>query len=76
MYHGIKDYNPDKDHRIWVEMEEGDTVFFHPVLVHGSGSNKTDGFRKVFIKVLNINVKLHELSSLRKKINIGSCLIE
>lgn len=46
MYHGIKDYNPDKDHRIWVEMEEGDTVFFHPVLVHGSGSNKTDGFRK------------------------------
>jgi len=27
-------------------MEKGDTVFFHPILVHGSGINKTKGFRK------------------------------
>lgn len=46
MYHGIKNYNPEADSRVWVEMEEGDTVFFHPILIHGSGSNKTDGFRK------------------------------
>jgi len=46
MYHGIVDYNPDRDERIWVEMEEGDTVFFHPLLIHGSGANRTDGFRK------------------------------
>jgi phytanoyl-CoA hydroxylase len=46
MYHGIKNYDPEKDHRIWAEMEEGDTIFFHPILIHGSGSNKTDGFRK------------------------------
>jgi phytanoyl-CoA hydroxylase len=46
LYHGIKNYNPDKDHRIWAEMDEGDTIFFHPILVHGSGTNKTDGFRK------------------------------
>jgi len=24
-----------------VRMEKGDTVFFHPILVHGSGINKT-----------------------------------
>ncbi|KAF5283616.1 hypothetical protein FQR65_LT13822 [Abscondita terminalis] len=27
-------------------MEKGDTVFFHPVLLHGSGHNITKGFRK------------------------------
>nr|CAD7580797.1 unnamed protein product [Timema californicum] len=27
-------------------MEKGDTVFFHPKLVHGSGVNRTKGFRK------------------------------
>lgn len=27
-------------------MEKGDTVFFHPILIHGSGINKTKGFRK------------------------------
>lgn len=24
----------------------GDTVFFHPILIHGSGANRTNGFRK------------------------------
>jgi phytanoyl-CoA hydroxylase len=24
----------------------GDTVFFHPLLIHGSGMNRTNGFRK------------------------------
>ena len=27
-------------------MQAGDTVFFHPLLIHGSGANRTDGFRK------------------------------
>jgi phytanoyl-CoA hydroxylase len=27
-------------------MEKGDTVFFHPILIHGSGANRTNGFRK------------------------------
>lgn len=48
MYHGIMDY--DLSHRknaTYLEMEAGDTVFFHPILIHGSGSNKTTGFRKV-----------------------------
>ncbi len=25
----------------------GDTVFFHPLLIHGSGTNRSPGFRKV-----------------------------
>jgi len=32
--------------RIHLEMEPGDTVFFHPVLLHGSGRNRTQGFRR------------------------------
>ncbi|KAK7823892.1 hypothetical protein U0070_020563 [Myodes glareolus] len=45
MYHGILDYKQDNN-RVYVEMEKGDTVFFHPLLIHGSGRNKTQGFRK------------------------------
>ena len=30
-------------------MKKGDIVFFHPLLIHGSGENKSKGFRKVRI---------------------------
>ena len=46
MYHGIRDYDPSLK-RVHLEMEAGDTVFFHPLLIHGSGMNRTTGFRKV-----------------------------
>ena len=46
-YHGItgisSDNLPKYEH---LEMEAGDTVFFHPLLWHGSGRNKTTGYRK------------------------------
>ncbi|XP_062928858.1 phytanoyl-CoA dioxygenase, peroxisomal [Mobula hypostoma] len=45
MYHGIHDYDPSHP-RLHLEMEKGDTVFFHPLLIHGSGTNQTRGFRK------------------------------
>ncbi|XP_051911207.1 phytanoyl-CoA dioxygenase, peroxisomal isoform X1 [Hippocampus zosterae] len=45
MYHGVRDYDPQQP-RVHLEMEKGDTVFFHPLLIHGSGMNKTQGFRK------------------------------
>ncbi|XP_006894334.1 PREDICTED: phytanoyl-CoA dioxygenase, peroxisomal [Elephantulus edwardii] len=45
MYHGIQDYNKNSP-RVHLVMEKGDTVFFHPLLIHGSGQNKTKGFRK------------------------------
>jgi phytanoyl-CoA hydroxylase len=32
--------------RVHLEMEAGDTVFFHPLLLHGSGRNRTRGFRR------------------------------
>ncbi|GMS95022.1 hypothetical protein PENTCL1PPCAC_17195, partial [Pristionchus entomophagus] len=44
-YHGIQDFDPSMP-RTYVEMEAGDTVFFHPLIIHGSGANKTDGFRR------------------------------
>ena len=46
MYHGIQHYDPSSP-RLHLEMEAGDTVFFHPILIHGSGMNRTQGFRKV-----------------------------
>jgi len=44
LYHGVQglDHLP----KVNVVMEKGDTVFFHPILLHGSGPNKTKGFRK------------------------------
>lgn len=39
MYHGVKGYD---DHpAVYLEMNKGDTVFFHPLLLHGSGPNLT-----------------------------------
>jgi phytanoyl-CoA hydroxylase len=35
--------HPDRVH---LEMEPGDTVFFHPLLLHGSGRNRSAGFRR------------------------------
>lgn len=46
MYHGVRGYDPEHP-RVHLEMEKGDTVFFHPLLIHGSGMNRTQGFRKV-----------------------------
>jgi phytanoyl-CoA hydroxylase len=46
MYHGVRDHDPNHP-RVHLEMEKGDTVFFHPLLIHGSGMNQTQGFRKV-----------------------------
>lgn len=46
MYHGIQDLDIDKVNLTYLEMNCGDTVFFHPLLIHGSGANRTQGFRK------------------------------
>jgi phytanoyl-CoA hydroxylase len=32
--------------RIHVELQPGDTLLFHPLLVHGSGRNRSEGFRR------------------------------
>ncbi|XP_063983685.1 phytanoyl-CoA dioxygenase, peroxisomal-like [Diachasmimorpha longicaudata] len=45
MYFGIQDLS---EFTRWIdlEMEPGDTVFFHPLLIHGSGANKSNRTRK------------------------------
>ena len=32
--------------RVHLHMEKGDTVFFHPLIIHGSGTNISPNFRK------------------------------
>lgn len=34
------------EERRHIEMEPGDTLLFHPLLLHGSGRNRTEGFRR------------------------------
>lgn len=47
LYHGILDLDEEKfKNRVYLEMGPGDCVFFHPALIHGSGANRTNGFRK------------------------------
>lgn len=41
MYHEIKTKNYENHKKVFLEMDKGDTVFFHPLLVHGSGINKS-----------------------------------
>ncbi len=45
LYVGVKGMG-EKTQRIHLEMEPGDTVFFHPILLHGSGQNRSSGFRR------------------------------
>jgi len=45
-YFGAANIGDVMETRVHLEMEPGDTVFFHPVLLHGSGRNRTQGFRR------------------------------
>ncbi len=44
-YYGAKGFG-EETARHHLEMKPGDTVFFHPILVHGSGRNRTSGVRR------------------------------
>jgi phytanoyl-CoA hydroxylase len=45
LYVGAKGVGAHPD-RVHLEMEPGDTLFFHPLLLHGSGRNRSDGYRR------------------------------
>ena len=45
LYVGVKGVG-EQTQRVHLEMEPGDTVFFHPILLHGSGQNRSSGFRR------------------------------
>ena len=62
---------------------QGDTVFFHPILIHGSGANRTLGFRKaischyscaerVFIDIRGTSQEgvVKEIEDLLKRFNV------
>lgn len=34
------------EERVHIEMEPGDTLLLHPLLLHGSGRNRSDGYRR------------------------------
>ena len=44
-YYGVPDVGEETP-RAHLEMEPGDTVLFHPLLIHGSGRNRSHGFRR------------------------------
>jgi phytanoyl-CoA hydroxylase len=46
LFLGVK--NLDASGRVHLEMEPGDTVLFHPLLIHGSGLNRTQTPRRAF----------------------------
>ncbi len=45
-FHGVVGITPDNVKLIYAEIEPGDTIFFHPFMIHGSGRNQTKNFRK------------------------------
>jgi len=47
-YYGVQinDINSVLRKRVHLEMEAGDTVFFHPLLIHASGANLTNMNRR------------------------------
>jgi len=45
LYVGAEGAGPETD-RLHLEMQAGDVVFFHPLLLHGSGRNRSAGFRR------------------------------
>jgi phytanoyl-CoA hydroxylase len=68
MYYGIQDIDVSKANLIHLEMEKGDTVFFHPILIHGSGANRSDRFRKA--------ISCHYASSECKYIDVTGTIQE
>ncbi len=62
----------------YLEMQPGDTVFFHPLLVHGSGVNKSNRTRKAIschyaagdCQYIDVNLKILESKHFIQKILI------
>ncbi|KAI8806840.1 phytanoyl-CoA 2-hydroxylase in complex with iron and 2-Oxoglutarate [Cladochytrium replicatum] len=69
MYHGVTDLSSGKEApRVYAEMEPGDTIFFHPLLIHGSGANRTQGYRKA--------ISCHYASSFCEYVDVKGTLQE
>ena len=51
-YFGAADIDEHKDNRVHLEMNPGDTVFFHPILLHGSGPQPHPGLPQGHLRPL------------------------
>ena len=47
-YFGVKELDT-KEERVYLEMNAGDIVLFHPLLLHGAGRNETPGYRRTIL---------------------------
>jgi len=47
-YFGVKNMPPPEAPKVFATMKAGDIVFFHPLIIHGSGENRSTGYRKSF----------------------------
>ena len=45
-YFGVTKMPPEDAPKVHLQMKSGDVVLFHPLLLHGSGENKSDQTRK------------------------------
>ena len=45
-FFGIDAEQAEAGERSYIELQRGDTVLFHPLLIHGSGRNRSDDFRR------------------------------
>jgi phytanoyl-CoA hydroxylase len=45
-FYGVDRESTEGRERVYVEMAPGDTLLFHPLLIHGSGQNRSDRFRR------------------------------
>mmetsp|Transcript_2632 Transcript_2632/g.3209 ORF Transcript_2632/g.3209 Transcript_2632/m.3209 type:complete len:347 (-) Transcript_2632:2504-3544(-) len=66
LYYGIEmDEKLQKlfdSHKVYLDMQMGDTVFFHPLLIHGSGANKSQKFK--FRKAISCHYASSECSGI------------
>lgn len=67
-YWGIKKMPSEDAPKIYLKMEPGDVVFFHPLVIHGSGANMSQEYRKsmcchfasAHCKYIDIKGTIHE----------------
>jgi phytanoyl-CoA hydroxylase len=64
LFVGVK--NVDASGRVHIEMEPGDTVFFHSNIIHGSGFNRTSDLRRA-IAVHFANARCEDIWEGRKQ---------
>lgn len=53
-FHGVDGY--DEHRKAYLNMNTGDTVFFHPLLIHGSGPNTSKVYIIIYLLKCDIYI--------------------